>query len=146
LPWVNPGKSVPRRKKMRKQIVMVLFAAFLMIIGPYSPAGAEDSEKEARAVFVRLVQAAKAKNMKEFTSYIAQKDLQEMEKEGFVEVMMTLVAEENPASFKAEVKEDQVIFNKEIKIDTPEEKSSGKTSVYMIKVNGQWKFGKPRDE
>jgi hypothetical protein len=131
---------------MKPSALFVCLLLILCISGQYQPVRAEDPEKEARAVFVKLVKAAQAKNTAEFKSYITPRDLQEMEKEGFVEMMMALVSEENPDSFQAEVKGDQVIFTKEIKIDTPEEKSSGKTSVYMIKVKGQWKFGKPRDE
>ena len=131
---------------MKKQAVGIGIILILFILVYCQPARAEDPEKEARAVFVKLVQAAKANNQEEFKSYIAQKDLKEMEKEGFVEVMMALVAEENPESFTAEVKGEQVIFSKQTKIDTPEDKSSGKTSVYMVKEGGQWKFGKPRNE
>jgi hypothetical protein len=131
---------------MKKQAVWLGIILGLFILGCYQPAQAEDPEKEARAAFANLVKAAKANNQAEFKSYIVQKDLQEMEKEGFVEVMMALVAEENPESFTAEVKGNQAIFSKQTKIDTPEEKSSGKTSVYMVKEKGQWKFGKPRDE
>jgi hypothetical protein len=131
---------------MKKQAVWIGIILGLFVLGYYQPTQAEDPEKEARAVFTKLVRAAKADNQEEFKSYIAQKDLQEMEKEGFVEVMMALVAGENPESFAAEVKGDQIVFNKQIKIDTPEEKSSGKTSVYMIKEKGQWKFGKPGNE
>jgi hypothetical protein len=131
---------------MKKHAVWIGIILGLFVLGFYSPAQAEDPEKEARAVFTRLVKAAKANNQEEFKSYISRKDLQEMEKEGFVEVMMALVAEEDPESFTAEVKGDQIVFNKQIKIDTPEEKSSGKTSVSMVKEEGQWKFGKPRNE
>jgi hypothetical protein len=131
---------------MKKQAVWISIILGLCVLGYYKPAQAEDPEKEARAAFTNLVKAAKADNQAEFKSYIVQKNLQEMEKEGFVEVMMTLMAEENPESFTAEVKGDQVIFSKQSKIDTPEEKSSGKTSVYMVKEKGQWKFGKPRNE
>ena len=131
---------------MKKQALGIGIILILFILGYYQPARAEDPEKEARGVFVKLVQAAKANNQEEFKSYIAQKDLKEMEKEGFVEVMMALVAEENPESFTAEVKGEQVVFKKEIKVDAPEEKSTQKTTVYMIKEGGQWKFGKPRNE
>jgi hypothetical protein len=131
---------------MRKRMVIICILLSLFIVGAYWPLRAEDPEKEARAVFVRLVQAAKAKNETAFKSFITPRDLQEMEKEGFVEVMMALVADEDPEFFNAEVKGDQVIFTKEINKDTPEEKSSAKTSVYMINVNGQWRFGKPGNE
>ena len=67
-----------------------------------------------------------------------------MEKEGFVDMMMDVMAEENPDLFKASVKENQVIFTKEIQRTSPEGSSSEKTTVHMLKENGQWKFGKPR--
>ena len=128
---------------MKKRRVLIWFLSILFIAGVCQPARAEDPEKEARAVFVKLVQAAKANNETEFKSFIVPRDLQEMEKEGFVELMMNLVAGENPDAFTAEVKEDQIVFSRQINVDTPEEKSSGKTSVTMVKEAGQWKFGKP---
>jgi hypothetical protein len=129
-----------------KSIVVAFFILAALIISSSQNAKAEDAQKEARAVFAKLVQAAKDKNTAEFKSYIAKTDLQEMEKEGWVEMMMELVAEEDPRAFTAEVKKDQVVFKKEIKVDTAEEKSTQKTTVHMIKDGGQWKFGKPRNE
>ncbi|MCK7513007.1 MAG: hypothetical protein MZV70_59285 [Desulfobacterales bacterium] len=93
-------------------IVLSLFILFLS-----QPAFAEDPAKDAKTVFVKLVEAAKAKNTVEFKSYIAKEDLKEMEKEGFVDMMMDVMAEENPDLFKASVKENQVIFTKEIQRD-----------------------------
>jgi hypothetical protein len=129
-----------------KRLVAAFFVLAALIISGFQNARGEHAEKEARAVFAKLVQAAQAKNTAEFKSYIAKKDLQEMEKEGWVDMMMELVAGEDPGAFTAEVKKDQVVFKKEIKVDTAEEKSTQKTTVHMIKDNGQWKFGKPRNE
>ena len=129
-----------------KRLSVLLFVLAALIISSFQNAMAEEAEKEARAVFAKLVQAAKTKNTAEFKSYIARTDLQEMEKEGWVEMMMELVAGEDPGAFTAEVKKDRVVFKKEIKVDTAEEKSTQKTTVHMIKDSGQWKFGKPRNE
>lgn len=107
-----------------KRLSVLFFVLSALIISSFQNARAEDAEKEARAVFAKLVRAAKAKNTAEFKSYIARTDLQEMEKEGWVEMMMELVAEEDPGAFTAEVKKDRVVFKKEIKVDTAEEKSS----------------------
>lgn len=131
---------------MKKNYVIISLLLVIFVLGTIPSAGAEDSEKEARSVFVKLVQAAKSKNLPEFKSQIVPRDLQEMEKEGLVEMMMEFVAEEKPDQFQAEVKKDQVIFKRETKVDTPEEKSTQKTTVYMIKDQGKWKFGKPRND
>jgi hypothetical protein len=120
-------------------IVLSIFILFLS-----QPVFAEDPAKDAKAIFVKLVKAAKAKNTAEFKSLIAKEDLKEMEKEGFVDIMMDVMAEENPDLFKANVQENQVIFTKEIQKTSPEGTSSEKTTVHMLKEDGQWKFGKPR--
>jgi hypothetical protein len=129
-----------------KRLIVAFFIFVALIISSFQNVKAEDAEKEARAVFSKLVKAAKAKNAAEFKSYIVSKDLLEMEKEGWVDMMMEFVAEEDPGAFKAEVQNDRVVFKKEIKVDTAEEKSTQTTTVYMLKDNGQWKFGKPRNE
>lgn len=131
---------------MKMKAVAISCLIWLLSMGLFSPVNAGDPEKEAREVFVKLVRAAKAGNKAEFKSYIAAKDLREMEQEGFVDMMMEFVAEEKPEQFRAEVKQDRVIFRKETKVDTPEEKSTGKTTVYMIREGSEWKFGKPKDE
>jgi len=120
-------------------IVLSIFILFLS-----QPVFAGDPAKDAKAIFVKLVKAAKAKNTAEFKSLIAKEDLKEMEKEGFVDIMMDVMAEENPDLFKANVKENQVIFTKEIQKTSPEGTSSEKTTIHMLKEDGQWKFGKPR--
>jgi hypothetical protein len=129
-----------------KSLFVAFFVLAALLISNFQNVKAEDAEKEARAFFAKLVKAAKAKNAAEFKSYIAKADLQEMEKEGWVDMMMELVAEEDPGAFTAEVKKDRVVFKKELKVDTAEEKSTQKTTVTMIKDGGQWKFGKPRNE
>ena len=87
-----------------KRLVVAFFVLAALIISIFQYAQAEDAEKEARAVFTKLVQAAKAKNTAEFKSYIVPKDLLEMEKEGWVDMMMELVAEEDCGTFTADVK------------------------------------------
>ena len=110
------------------------------------PARAEDPEKEARAVFVKLVQAAKANNETEFKSFIVPRDLQEMEKEGFVELMMNLVAGENPDAFTAEVKEDQIVFSRQINVDTPKRNLQERHRSQWSKKQGSGSSGSPLNE
>ncbi len=56
------------------------------------PLRADDSEKEARAVFVKMVNAARDGNDEEFKSCLVKEDLKEMEEQGFVELMMMMMA------------------------------------------------------
>jgi hypothetical protein len=111
----------------------------------YQPLLADDPANDARAVFVAFVKAAKDKNMEQFKSYIAKEDLKEMEKEGFVDLMMAIMADETPNSYKSEATGNQVIFKKEIKETSAEGSVTGSSTVYMVKEEGNWKFGKPRN-
>jgi hypothetical protein len=53
-----------------KRLVVAFFVLVALIISSFQNAKAEDAEKEARAVFSKLVKAAKAKNAAEFKSYM----------------------------------------------------------------------------
>ncbi|HBD08160.1 MAG TPA: hypothetical protein DCZ69_07835 [Syntrophobacteraceae bacterium] len=109
------------------------------------PVQADEAEKEARAVFVKMVNAAKASNSAEFKTFISQEDLKEMDAEGFTDMMMMMMAGENPEQFKADVKGDQIVFTKEVKQSGGGGNSTETTTVHMIKEGGQWKFGKPKE-
>ncbi len=130
---------------MKSHCILWGFVVSIFIFVLCPPIQADDPIKDARAVFMALVKAAKAKNTAEFKSYIAKEDLKEMEKEGFVDLMMAMMAEETPQQYTAEAKANQVIFRKEIKKTSREGTSTESSTVSMIKEDGKWKFGKPRN-
>ncbi|MFC1812894.1 hypothetical protein ACFL03_09390 [Thermodesulfobacteriota bacterium] len=110
----------------------------------FQPALGAEPIEEARAVFAKMVTAAKANDIEGFKSHILPKDLAEMEKEGAVQMVMMMIAEDDPAIFHAEVGKGYIIFTHEIKEEGPDSSSSMKNIVYMIKHEGQWKFGTPQ--
>jgi len=130
---------------MKRHHILWAFVLGVFVLITYQPLLADDPANDARAVFVAFVKAAKAKNTEEFTSYIAKEDLKEMEKEGFVDLMMAIMADETPDLYKAEATGNQVIFMKEIKETSAEGSVTGSSTVYMVKEDGRWKFGKPRN-
>jgi hypothetical protein len=92
-----------------------------------------------------MVDAAKAGDTDAFKSYIVAEDLAEMEKEGFTQFMMIMMAEEDPTLFQGEASGGHIVFIREIKEEGPEGSSTSKSTVHMMNVDGQWKFGKPKD-
>ena len=124
-----------------KILVNLLLAISTFLL--FQPAWGDDPIKEARAVFAKMVTAAKANDIEGFKSHILPKDLTEMEKEGVVQMVMKMIAEDDPAIFDAEVSKGHVIFTHEIREKGPNSSSSMKKIVYMIKHEGQWKFGTP---
>jgi hypothetical protein len=131
---------------MKRHLVLLnvfLFVCSLLLCRA-QPVQADDAEKEARAVFVKMVNAAKASNIAEFKSYLTKDDLKEMEQQGFVDLMMMMMAGETPEQFRAEVKGDRIEFKKEVKRSSGEGNSTSTTTVHMMKEDGQWKFGKPK--
>ncbi len=127
---------------------LILLGVFLslcsLLLYQSQPVQADDGVKEARAVFVKMVNAAKASNTAEFKSCLTKEDLKEMEQQGFVDLMMMMMAGENPEEFTAEVNGDRIEFKKEIKRSSGEGNSTETTTVHMMKEGGQWKFGKPK--
>jgi len=110
----------------------------------FQPALGAEPIEEARAVFAQMVTAAKANDIEGFKSHILPKDLAEMEKEGAVQMVMMMIAEDDPAVFHSEVGKGYIIFTHEIKEEGPDSSSSMKNIVYMIMHEGQWKFGTPQ--
>lgn len=106
-------------------------------------------EKEARAAFVQLVDAAKKKQVDKFKALIAKADLGEMEamekeRPGMLDFMMGMLGADDPKQFKAEVKPDRVTFVKKVTQKGPSGESTETATVTMVRDGGQWKFGKPR--
>lgn len=107
------------------------------------PIWGADPVEEARGVFTEIVTVAKASNLDGFKSYILPKDLDEMEKEGATRMVMMMLAEDDPAVFNAEVADGYILFTHEIKEEGPDSSMTMNKQVYMIKHEGQWKFGTP---
>jgi hypothetical protein len=123
-------------------------AAMFLALSPLVQAD-NGSEADARAAFVKLYNAAKAKKAADFKKLIAKADLAEMEamdkeRPGMIAMMMEMVAGDHPKDFKAEIKGDVATFIKETKEKSKDGSSSSKTTVKMIREDNQWKFGKPR--
>jgi chromosome condensin MukBEF ATPase and DNA-binding subunit MukB len=114
------------------------------VLGPQAGA-----EAEARQAFIKLHRAAKEKRADQFKQLIAAADVQEMEsmereKAGFIELVMSLVAEHDPAEFTAEVQGEQVNFVRRVSDHSEGGSGTSTTTVRMLREDGQWKFGKPR--
>ncbi len=134
-------------KRLSKWVGLFLSITILAFSSVAQSAGG--AEQEARAAFGKLVTAAKKKNVAEFKKLIAKADLAEMEamekeKSGMLDFMMGMIAADDPKQFKAEVKEDRVIFVKKVNQKSSSGNSSETTTVTMVRDEGQWKFGKPR--
>jgi hypothetical protein len=104
-------------------------------------------EREARAAFVSLVDAAKKGDAARFKALIARADLREMEKmekdrAGFFAFMMAMVADADPAQFKAEVKPRSATFSRQVVADKPDHKGTDSTTFTMVREGNGWKFGK----
>ncbi len=128
---------------MKRNSILLAIFVFLcgLLLCQSQPVQADDAEKEARAVFVKMVNAARDGNTSEFKSYLLKDDLKEMEQQGMVELMMMMMAGEKPEEFSADIKGDQIDFKKETKSKDNVKES---TTVHMIKDGGQWKFGKKK--
>ncbi len=112
-----------------------------LLLCQFQPVQADDDEIAARAVFVKIVNAAKDGKAAEFKSYLLKDDLKEMEQQGMVEMMMMMMAGEKPEEFSANLKGDQIEFKKETK---SKDNLTESTTIHMVKDGGQWKFGKKK--
>ncbi len=124
--------------------ILFNFLLFISIFLCSQPGLGAEPIEEARAAFVKMVTAAKANDIKVFKSHILPKDLAEMEKEGVVQMIMMMAAKDNPAIFQATAGKGHILFTHETKEEGPDSSSSMKKMVYMIKHEGQWKFGTPQ--
>lgn len=134
----------------RLRIASALLAGLgAFAFGPLSQA-ADSAEQEARAAFVKLVDAAKKKQVDQFKKLIAKADLAEMEamekeKAGFLAMFMGFVADGgNPKAYTAEVKEDTVTFVRRVTDKSASGSGTQTTTVRMVREGDQWKFGKKR--
>lgn len=134
--------------KQARKMMGWLLALAVLAFAPFAQAADAGGEKEARAAFVKLVDAAKKKQVKQFKQLIAKADLKEMEamekeKAGMIDFMMTMLAADDPKQFKADVKPDSVTFKKSVTNKSKDGTSTETTTVTMVREDGQWKFGKP---
>jgi preprotein translocase subunit SecA len=103
----------------------------------------EDPAKAAKASLANFIKAAKEKNVDEAKKYLSKDALQELEKEGMLDMVLQVWGELNPDAFKAEVKPDRVILKMEEVEKTKEGTSTTAVTIHMVKEDGQWKIGKP---
>jgi hypothetical protein len=104
------------------------------------------AEREARAAFVNLIDAAKQRDTSQFRSLIASPDLKAMEemdkgKPGFVAMMMEMMADTEPSKYAAEVKPAGVTFRRQVVTQTADSKGTQSTTFTMVREGNDWKFG-----
>jgi hypothetical protein len=124
-----------------------MFCCLLGLLPAAAAAQSAADEREARAAFVSLVDAAKKGDAARFKALIARADLREMEKmekdrAGFFAFMMAMVADADPAQFKAEVKPRSATFSREVVVDKPDHKGTDSTTFTLVREGNGWKFGK----
>lgn len=133
---------------MSRIVHVLLVWLVLAIQSPFalgqSPA---EAERQARAAFVALIDAAGKRDAAKFKKLIAAADLREMEamekeKAGFFDMMMSMMDGVEPAKFKAELRPSRVTFTREVVHETPERKGRETVSFTMIREGNQWKFGR----
>ena len=105
------------------------------------------AEREARAAFVKLIDAAKKRDTAQFKALIASPDrraMEEMEKgkAGFFAMMMEMLADTDPSKYTAEVKPDSVTFSRKVATQTADSKGTQSTTFTMVREGNDWKFGK----
>ena len=135
-------RNKPERSTPMKILFSLLFAISTIFL--FQPAWAGDPVAEARGVFAEMVTAAKASDMGKFKSYILPKDLAEMEQMGMTPMIMNMMAGDDPAIFKPKVAENYILFTHVTKEEGPDSSMTMTREVYMIKHDGQWKFGTPQ--
>lgn len=135
---------------MRIRGFVAVSAAIWM--GMFNPSAWADAptEKDARAAFVRLVEVAKHRQLAQFKQMVAKTDLAEMEamekeRAGLFDMMMLMVAADDPKGFKGEVKGDRATFVKQVSTKDASGTSKETTKVTLVREDGRWKFGKHRD-
>lgn len=132
-----------------RAVLASVLAVFLSSFGSVGLA-ADSAEQEARAAFVKLVDAAKKQQVDSFKKLIAKADLAEMEamekeKAGFFAMFMGFVVDGgDPKQYTAEVKDDTVTFVKRVIDKSSSGSGTQTTTVRMVREGNQWKFGKKR--
>jgi hypothetical protein len=132
---------------MRKHLAVfgIFFTFFIFLI--CQNVQAEDPVKEAKDAFSKFAKAAKAKKLDAAKKYIAKNALEELEKEGMLDMMIELWSELNPNAFKVESESsERVIFKMQQKETTKEGTMTTSATVNMIKEDGQWKISKPEEK
>jgi hypothetical protein len=134
-----------------RKLLRMLGILLSMAVLAFSPLAQADpgAEKEARAAFVKLVEAAKKKQTDKFKQMIAKAELAEMEamekeRPGMLGFMMEMLAGDNPKQYQAEIKGDHATFVKKVTHKSSSGSSTETSTVHMLREGGQWKFGKPR--
>lgn len=129
-----------------RQLLSVL-CCLLAMLPAAAAAQSSAAEREARAAFVKLIETAKKRDTAQFKALIASGDLREMEemekeKSGFFGFMMELIADTDPAQFKADMKPASATFSREVVTNTPDHKGTDSTTFTLVREGNAWKFGR----
>lgn len=108
-----------------------------------------DTEEAARAAFQHLVDVSRKQDLAEFKKLIRSRDLQEMEamnkeRPGLFEMMMALVAADDPKDFTLDIQGPVATFTQQIHTKTADLNSRETTTVTLVREGDRWQFGKPR--
>lgn len=130
--------------KTRLAVVSVMLSVAALIF--CQSAVAADPVKEAKDAYTQLVKLAKANKIDAARKLLTKDALSDLEKDKMVEFFIEMQADIKPETIKAakaEVKGSMVVIRIEQVEKTKEGTSTSKTTIYMVKENGQWKVGKP---
>lgn len=110
---------------------------------------AKGSETQARAAFQHLVEVSRKRDIAEFKTLIRPRDLQEMEamdqeRPGLFEMMMALVAADDPNDFTLDIQGPVATFTQQTHTKTADLTSRETTTVTLVREGDRWQFGKPR--
>lgn len=128
----------------RLMLVSVMLSVAAMIF--CQSAVAADPVKEAKDAYAQLVKLAKANKIDAAKKLLTKDAQSDLEKNKMVELFIEMQADIKPETIKAakaEVKGSMVTLKIEQVEKTKDGTSSTKTTIYMIKENGQWKVGRP---
>jgi hypothetical protein len=131
----------------RIRYLLSVLCCLLALLPAAAAAQSAAAEREARAAFVSLVDAAKKRDTARFKALIARADLREMEemekqKAGFFDMMMAMIGDTDPAQFKADMKPASATFSRKVVTGTPDHKGRGSTTFTLVREGNAWKFGR----
>lgn len=129
------------------KLLSLLFCVVALLPPAAVAQSSSAAEREARAAFVKLIDAAKKRDTAQFKALIASADLRAMEemekgKAGFFAMMMEMLADTDPGKYVAEVKPASVTFSRKVVTQTADSKGTQSTTFTMVREGNAWKFGK----
>ena len=129
----------------RRLVIALLMLSAAALIFSHS-AVAADPVTEAKDAYAQFVQAAKTDNVEAAKKLLTKDALSDLEKQGALDFFIAMNAEITQQTIKAaktEMKGTMVILKIEQKEEAKDSTSTTKTTIYMVKEDGQWKVGKP---